>query len=634
MKKYFFYFFHLLSRLFKYLLLLLAVGLIFLGIIFALSYQDLKQTIRTGWEGKNYLNAALGAAKNQEWSRALEDAQEAQKNFSSALNNLEQIRRQPVVGKITIFQTAVNDLEYLLKTAEILSRSAARSALLAGKLQEIRSGAVSPNFSKWSENDKAKLLKLLYESEPELNGLRANLDLAILNLDKIHRLGILWPIYGRISDIRQELIESSAIMSRSVPLIKLLPLLAGYPETSDFLIVLQNNDELRPTGGFIGVYGLLSCSQGEIKTLSTSDSYHLDMPALDKWRLEPPAPLKKYLKVENWYLRDANWSPDWPSAAKQIETIYKGESRAIGQSAPDFKGVIAITPDLIADLLRLVGPISVGETTYNADNFQPLLQYNVEVAYKEQNISSWDRKEVINDLLDELKERLFSLPSSRWTELLGILDQNVAAKNIQIYLHDPESQRLVINFGAGGEIKSETADYLMVVDANLGAFKSDAVIKKNISYDFSYQGEKIIATLKLDYQHEGDFDWRTTRYRSYTRVYVPSGSKFISLNGISKEAADLKINEESDLNKTSFGFFWVIEPGSQKQLILKYELPQKIKTVSEENGIYTFYWQKQAGSRVKAQATIDYRSQKASWQGDLRTDQVITLRLNRQKSAD
>jgi len=629
MKRHFFHFLHFLSRILKYLLLLLAAGFILLIVLLAITYQDLKQTVNSALVGKTYLETAVSAAKNQNWEKALNNSQEAQKKFTTSLEQLSQIRNKPIIKKIVLIQAPINDLEYLLKTAEILSRSLGRSALLAGKLNEIRTGAISQNFLDLSSADKTKFLKMIYESEPELNGLKANLDLAILNLDKIHRLGILWPIYGRISVVREELIQASDLMSKTIPLIKLLPALAGYPEPSNFLLILQNNDELRPTGGFIGVYGILVTNEGEIISLKTSDSYHLDMPALGKWSLEPPAPIKKYLKVSNWYFRDANWSPDWPSAAQKIEEIYRGESSAIGQKVAPLTGLIAINPDLIADLLRLVGPITVRGETYTADNFQPLLQYNVEVAYKEQNISSWDRKEIINDLVAELKNKLFNLTSSRWPELIKIIDKNIAAKNIQIYLKNSDWQKIIKDLGVSGELKKETGDYLMIVDANLGAFKSDAVIKKELEYQLQTNNNNLQATLKLNYNHEGGFDWRTTRYRSYTRVYVPLGTKFTSLAGVSESEADLNVSDDPILNKTIFGFFWVIEPGSKKTLTLKYQLPNKIKTAAETSGVYNFYLQKQSGSRIRAKVDINYAAQRSSWQGDLFSDRAIRLNLNR-----
>lgn len=614
----------------KYAFLTAALLVVLILILLSSAYRDLKNAAAGGLEGKAEISAAVMAAQAQNWPAALSGAERAQILFTTALEDLNRTRRNPAVKNIGVIRTQINDLEYLLKTAEILSRSLGRTVPLIQELDNILSGAASRNFIDLPASDKSRFLQLIYESEPELNGLKANLNLAVLNLNKIHRIGVLWPIYRQISDIKQELSQTAALMDKTVLLVKLLPALAGYPDMSRFLLILQNNDELRPTGGFIGVYGILEIQNGEIVSLKTDDSYHLDMPSsLNNWNLEPPAPLKKYLKVEKWYLRDANWSPDWPTAAKQIEEIYNGEIKSVGQPVASFIGVIAINPDLTADLIRLVGPIMINGETYDADNFQPLLQYNVEVAYKDQNISSWDRKEIINELMDELKKRLFNLPSGNWSELLKTIDRNISAKNIQIYFKNADWENLAQSLRAGGEVKNTAGDYLLVVDSNLGSFKSDAVIKKKISYVLTEEKNglnELSATVKLNYRHEGGFDWRTTRYRNYTRVYAPLGSRLISLNGLNETTADFSEVDDKDLNKTVFGFFWTIEPGATGEISLNYRLPTAIQEQFTANQ-YQLLMQKQAGQRLEGLEIIVNRLNKKplNFRTDLETERVFIL---------
>lgn len=595
MKTFLIHFLNYFLKFLKYALILLAALFFISLIIFSTSYRSFKNIINESLKGKNEITASVEALKQKNWPLALNQAESAQSKFTIALNDLQNVKKNKIITNIPVFATQINDLEYLLKTIEILNRSLLRVLPLAQQLDEISSRSLNGDFSTLKTEDKEKFLKLIYESEPELNGLKANLNLAILNLNKIHRLGLLWPLYRQISDLKNELQQTTSLMARITPLAKLLPILAGYPEASHFLLILQNNDELRPSGGFIGVYGILESKSGELSALKTDDSYHVDMPAVGLWKLEPPAPIKKYLKVENWYFRDANWSPDWPTAAQKIEEIYQGEMTAAERETKPFTGIAAINPDLVSDFLRLVGPITVRGETYTADNFQPLLQYNVEIAYKEQNISSWDRKEVINELLNELKKRLFSLGAGEWPKLLKIIDQNIASKNIQIYLKNNRSEELINRLGISGEVKQAPSDYLLVVDANLAAFKSDAVVKKQISYGVSLDNQNLKAQVKLDYQHEGGFDWRTTRYRSYTRVYAPLGSQFISLEGLDSTTSDLSILNDEKLNKTVFGFFMSVEPGTSQQVILNYNLPAGLN-----RNTYSLLVQKQSGRRTEA----------------------------------
>ncbi|MCX6795014.1 MAG: DUF4012 domain-containing protein [Candidatus Falkowbacteria bacterium] len=628
MNRYLAHSFNVLWFILKYALIILIAGLILLIIALSGAYKDLRAAGEQGLAGKNDLTAAVGAVKNQDWETALTLTVKARSEFGYALASLDASRSNPAIKNFGPVRVQINDLEYLLKTADILSRSLERGIPIASELKKISAGNGNHNFIDLPAADKGRFLKLIYESEPELNGLKANLDLARLNLDKIHKIGVLWPVYSQISDIKQELTQVSELLGKAAPLIKLLPALAGYPVASRFLIILQNNDELRPTGGFIGVYGIMESRNGEIISIDTDDSYHLDMPASlsDQWKMEAPAPLKKYLKVEKWYLRDSNWSPDWPTAAAKVAEIYHGENAVSGTSTLPFTGVVAITPDFIGDLLRLVGPIVVRSETYDANNFQPLLQYNVEVAYKDQDISSWDRKDIVNELMGEIKSRLFKLSADKWSELIKIADSNIAEKNIQVYFPNSGWQGLAKEMGMSGEVKKPAGDYLMVVDANLGAFKSDAVLNKDIFYTLNQSADGLNATVRLDYRHEGGFDWRTTRYRSYTRVYAPLGSHFISLKGVNESTADISVTDDPGLNKTVFGFFWTIEPGSAESAILSYNLPDRIN-VQIKAGAYELLVQRQAGSRINSLKAIfkPLSGKTREWSDNLNTDKYFTF---------
>ena len=603
----------------------LLVGFLLLSLILLANvYKNFQNVYQLGQEGKNNLNNAVYSLQSKSWSEASLKAESAVKNFNEALEQLNDTRENILIKKVGILERQVDDLEYLLKTTEIIGRTLARASSLAEEFSKLNPETAQTNLLDIPAENKLGLLRLIYESEPELNGLKANLNIALLNIDKIHRIGILWPLYGEISEYRLQLQEAINLLENIGPLSKLLLALGGYPEENNLLIILQNNDELRPSGGFIGSFGLATIKAGEISSLVTKDSYHLDMPAVGKWKLEPPAPIKKYLQVENWYLRDANWSPDWPTSARQIQTIYSGESRAIGAPEINFTSIIALNPDFIADLLRIVGPITIDEETYTPENFQTLLQYTVEVSYKDKDISSWDRKNVINDLVGELKNRLFKLSLSQWPQLIKTIENNIQRKNIQIYFTDDRLKGISENLKASGEVKKSDSDFIMVVDANLAAFKSDAVVKKEIAYDLYNKNNQASASLSLRYRHEGGFDWRTTRYRSYTRVYLPLGSRFVSVSGLDKRTADWLAEDNTEMDKTIFSFFFTVEPGTNKEIILHYSLPDEISQQIKE-GKYELLVQRQSGRRTEKLEINLYPENKPAqtWQTDLEKDQTF-----------
>ena len=583
-------------------LVLLALGVIFFLAILsvAISWQHWRNFSQEALSGKNQLNAALTSLANKDWTGAQEKLAGAETAFLASQAEVNNLRSTWFPAKFGFGQTQLNDLQYLNDSALIITRSANQANTLAINLS---AGAFNnqKNFQDLSPEKKAAFLQSLIALEPEFNGLKANLDLALINLNRIHRFGLLWPLRGQIRTAGERITSGEKLLTESLPIIRLLPAFSGYPEPVNYLIMLQNNDELRPTGGFLGSYALVDIANfGEIKRLEANDTYHLDMPSIGKTKYEPPLPINKYLKVNNWYLRDANWSPDWPQSARQIQEMFKAESLAAGQAEPVLNGVFAITPDFVANLLRITGPITVRGETYAPENMQALLQYNVEVAYKDSQISSWDRKEIINELINELKEKLMALPLSQYPELAARLNESLNRGDVLLYFNAPGQENLALNLGGAGEIKAVSGDYLMVVDANLAAFKSDAVMNKDLTYKLDSDQNRLKASVRLDYHHNGDFDWRTTRYRSYTRLLTPLGSELIDIKGINKDEADFISYDDKDLGKHVFGFFWSIEPGQSKEINLSYYLPDSLAEKLRTNNLYTLYIQRQPGSRINS----------------------------------
>jgi len=230
------------------------------------------------------------------------------------------------------------------------------------------------------------------------------------------------------------------------------------------------------------------------------------------------------------------------------------------------------------------------------------LQYSVEVAYIDQDISQWDRKQVINELLEELKNRLMKMSTTSLPALFEILANNSQTKDLQIYFNNSAWQSLVKELEASGEVIKTETDYLLVVDANLAAFKTDSVLKKDIEYNINFDANKARANLNLSYQHEGGFDWRTTRYRSYTRVYVPRGSTLDKINATGKinlESKSILSYDDVNLDKTVFAFFFSLEPGTQGGISLDYNLPTRISDDWYQSSYYLNV-QRQAGRRTNS----------------------------------
>ncbi len=292
-------------------------------------------------------------------------------------------------------------------------------------------------------------------------------------------------------------------------------------------VMLQNNFELRPTGGFLGQFAVLEVRDGRIVHMEIMDANIFDK-QFKSDRLALP-PLAKYMGIKKWKFRDANWSPDFPTAVQDVLHFY---SLAPGVNA-DFDAVIAMNATLLDDLLAITGPITVTtksrqrgtfDITFTADNAAWQLQEAVEkeillrdraVAaaeaeaertgekYKEprdengkkiRRVHPWERvqrKDIMKDLGAQIAERLMAPTRLHETvpALISFILNGLATKDIQMWFKDAELQSLARAQHWTGEVDTQwDGDYLFVVDANLGSLKSDRYVKRAIEHTVDFRG--------------------------------------------------------------------------------------------------------------------------------------------------
>ncbi|NIV30646.1 MAG: DUF4012 domain-containing protein, partial [Anaerolineae bacterium] len=127
-------------------------------------------------------------------------------------------------------------------------------------------------------------------------------------------------------DLSAQLGRLLHLTGRYLPLLRtgvraaqLAPELLGADGPRTYLILAQNDDERRPTGGWISGLGLVTVEQGKISDVSFSDSWMVDN--LQVPHEIPPESMYRTLWAEIWLFRDANWSPDFPTAAQVAESI-------------------------------------------------------------------------------------------------------------------------------------------------------------------------------------------------------------------------------------------------------------------------------------------------------------------------
>ena len=240
-----------------------------------------------------------------------------------------------------------------------------------------------------------------------------------------------------------------------------LPAILGWDGPRRYIILTQDPAEIRPTGGFVGSYGIVTIDRGRITERSFLDVAPLDYP-WDYPRIEPPRALADYLlgPEQPWQFADANWSPDYPTSASDALRLYTNQT-----ADSRFDGVIAITTYTIDELLRVTGPVTVpdyeatiapGETTLKILQLTRVESTPVE-----------DRKAILPAFADALLASLLDLPPRAWPDLVGTVDTLRRSHLLLAWFRDPADQELAARSGFDGAVRRDPGDYVYPVDTNV-----------------------------------------------------------------------------------------------------------------------------------------------------------------------
>ncbi len=538
-------------------------------------------------------------------SLSLRDARVAIIDAKSGVALVPFLRIVPWVG------TQLSGLDYTLdaalKTVDVLEESLSivrNVAEVAGDAQHLVGVTDSDvPYHELSASARSAMLHELHDVYPALLSMQVKLALAKSDIARLQTLDASPLLMNAILPFSTALDPLSDAVNLLTPFAAVVPDLAGLDADRQFLLLFANNTELRPGGGFLGVYGLAVTRDGEIVGLSTDDTYSLDNRVAAGYMATPPTPLVQYLGSTSWYFRDSNWSPDFPSSTRDALALMRQEYASAGEPVPDVHGVLMFTPTMIGDLLLLLGPVTIDNQTFTADNVSDKLEYEVELGYAEQGIPPHQRKDIVARLTGTVVDRLLALPSSSWPELFGVLTEAFAQKQLALWSPNDATEAVYMDAGWAGQVAMGTADdVLMVVDANMAALKTDPYVDRSIAYSVVPDSEGYIATASVTYHNTAGFSWKTTRYRTYTRLYTPLGSTLLSSSGSlindkiqNQFGTEGEVTTQDELGMTSFGAFTSVEPGATQTLSFTYRLPQSVVDAIRD-GSYELRVLKQLGA--------------------------------------
>lgn len=420
--------------------------------------------------------------------------------------------------------------------------------------------------------------------------------------------------------------ESVTLINSARPLIKILPDVLGEPNEKKYLVLFQNDKELRPTGGFITAYSIFRLDSGIVHVDSSSDIYSLDATIANK--PTAPSPILKYLpNVPQLNLRDTNLSPDYKISMDSFQSMYK---TAGGYTKVD--GIIAVDTHALVSAMDILGDMFVDGTNFTTKTDPrcncPQVIYQLELlADQPVQGTKENRKGIIGDLMYAIMNKAFSSsPKKYWGPLFQTMINEMNEKHVLFYMNNAQAQKGFEGLNAAGRIIPFNGDYFHLNEANFGGAKSNMFVTEAVTQDYNVSSDgSITKTVTVDYKNPyPPSDCNLERgnlclnavLRDWFRVYVPKGSQLLSSSG-----SEVKMTTSEDLGKTVFEGFLTVRPQGVAKLTVSYKLPFKI----ENSSLVPLLIQKQPGTDSPVY-TITKNGNKLT-EVKLSSDQTLNLQL-------
>ena len=576
--------------------------IIFIALNIANIYMRGKELAEEGQKyaltGYEYLNNGIQSLKKKDLNNADDWFKKAEISFMQLKENTGHI----------IYQTndLVNKSLYLDVAKKLVDSAISVSQMGQKAIDIIRSASKIPKmFIRGDLEDGKKVTDIVKEQKVEFGELYDDALTLQQNLTTLNS-SIL------SDDMREKIKEGQELIGNLfVPLAEfnssfdtaLIMLGDKVPHT--YLVLFQNNHELRATGGFIGSYIIIDMNDGALTKMEAKDVYESD----GQLTAVVESPLGIDQVSDRWFMRDANYSPDFPTSAEQIMWFLEHSQ------GPSADTVIAIDQTVIERLLELTGEIRLENFPFQirSSNFNQIISYYIEAKLSETTTP----KQLLFDFIPVFKEKFFNV--ERFEELIAVLGEMVDSGHIQVYSKDAEIQKLAERLKIDGRmtVPAEKTDFLAPVTTNIGGNKSDQYIHTDIEHkseisqtglimdyltitkNHTWEKDDFAGWQKLiDRYGTGETGVETLRFiqgegrnLDYMRVYVPKGSKLLKSEGVNKNDIDIT----DDLGYTVFGFtFGPTKSGESSTIQLQYQLPFSLSFYPSDN--YRFIAQKQAGA--------------------------------------
>jgi hypothetical protein len=448
------------------------------------------------------------------------------------------------------------------------------------------------------------VLETLSQIAPQLDGIATEIDVMKQELDKIDPMDYPenvkgYPVRQLITQARGGAEAAEIALNEARPALERLPAIAGAEGRRKYLVIFQNDNELRPTGGFMTAYAVVFVENGKVTPEKSDDIYELDQ----KFRNKPPIPevLGRYLTSESrWNLRDMNMDPNFENS---MDTFYQYYQTIPGE-AKDIDGIIAVDTELLKKVVDVIGPVDVpGYGTFSSKTLPvcdcPQIIYMLsEIIDRPTPYLRENRKGILAPMMQAIIQKTYASPREAWPMLAQIGWEGIEGRHIQMYFFNEQDKAAAHAIKAAGTVPdtSVEGDFLTVIDANLAGAKSNLFIET--SAEIKVQGVengRVTKEVELTYRNthppsncnlEAGELCLNGLLNDWSRWYVPKGAQVNDALGFK----DGHTIDTSNPNYDVIEGFFTVAPLAQTKVRITYSVPY---TLSDD--AYQLTIQKQGG---------------------------------------
>ncbi|MCX6784549.1 MAG: DUF4012 domain-containing protein [Candidatus Komeilibacteria bacterium] len=562
------------------------------------------------------LQSGVQAATAADWEGALIKFQSAENSLTQAadyLQNTQANLRQVLFG--------LNPLE----SASYLITGATQLTKLAEQF--------TTSLAVWTAQQQSADQQLPW-ARKQLDDLLPQAQAANASLQQASTFGLPTKYQNQIKDLKIFLPYFINQLSQLKDLTTSLNDILGYNQERRYLLVFQNEGELRAGGGFLGSFAQVDLRNGQIAKMDIPGGGFYDLQGQATNYTMSPEPMRLVGKGGRWMAQDANWWPDFNANAQKIQWFYE---KAGG---PSTDGVIAINASLLPKLLNLVGPVTLPKFQVTLDEKNVIDELQKQVEFKYDKVEN-KPKQIIADAAPIILARLQNLPKEKYTSLLTTVLNGLKQKEVQLYFKNQDLEQKADAWQWTGRIASTTGDYTLAITQNIGGGKSDKYTAQTLEQYINFASDdSILKTVSINRFQQSAIPtdiFSFNQNNSFIRVYAPLSAELLKVTGqilptpenfqkpasyltsdpdllrISGEITKDPISQTSinqEFGKKTFGNWLLTSPSENKTLSFVYHLPSgliqwqtnrlknwlnKLGWPQAKQGTYELLIQKQSG---------------------------------------